>query len=102
MLIIPTTKVLIANYSCTIKDWDLLQQRHFVLFLQGYCALQELLMKMNFTLAVASPFLHPMMSFPAMPTHLVWKYGFFSDLYPAGQMASTDCHVVMLIALAVE
>jgi len=38
----------------TIKDWDLLHQRHFcVLFLQGYCALQELLMKMNFTLAVA-------------------------------------------------
>ena len=36
-------------------------------------------MKMNFTLAVAPPFVHPMTSLPAMPTHSVWKYGFFSE-----------------------
>ena len=46
----------------------------FVLFLQDYCALQELLMKMNFTIAVAPPFVHPMTSLPATPTHSV-KYG---------------------------
>ena len=53
----------------------------FVLFLQDYCALQELLMKMNFTLAVAPPFVHPMTSLPATatPTHSVRKYGFFSE-----------------------
>ena len=39
----------------TIKDWDLLHQRHFCVVLQDYCALQELLMKMNFTIAVAPP-----------------------------------------------
>ena len=50
-----------------------------MLFLQGYCALQELLMKMNFTLAVAPPFVHPMTSLPATPTHSVRKYGFFSE-----------------------
>ena len=36
-------------------------------------------MKVNFTLAVAPPFVHPMMSLPAMPTHSVQKYGFFSE-----------------------
>ena len=36
-------------------------------------------MKMNFTLAVAPPFVHPMTSLPAMPTHSVRKYGFFSE-----------------------
>ena len=36
-------------------------------------------MKMNFTIAVAPPFVHPMMSLPATPTHSVWKYGFFSE-----------------------
>jgi len=51
----------------------------FVLFLQDYCALQELLMKMNFTLAVAPPFVHSMMSLPATPTHSVRKYGFLSE-----------------------
>jgi len=51
----------------------------FVLFLQDYCALQELLMKMNFTIAVAPPFVHPMTSLPATPTHSVRKYGFFSE-----------------------
>jgi len=38
-----------------------------VFFLQDYCALQELLMKINFTLAVAPPFVHPIMSLPATP-----------------------------------
>ena len=51
----------------TIKDWDLLHQRHFCL------------MKMNFTVAVAPPFVHPMTSLPATPTYAVWKYGFFSE-----------------------
>jgi len=50
-----------------------------VLFLQDYCALQELLMKMNFTLAVAPPFVHPMTSLPATPTCSVQKYGYFSE-----------------------
>jgi len=36
-------------------------------------------MKINFTLAVAPPFVHPMTSLPAMPTHSVQKYGFFSE-----------------------
>ena len=50
-----------------------------MLFLQDYCALQGLLMKMNFTLAVAPHFVHPMTSLPATPTHSVRKYGFFSE-----------------------
>ena len=50
-----------------------------MLFLQDYCALQELLIKMNFTLAVAPPFVHPMTSLPATPTHSVRKYGFLSE-----------------------
>ena len=50
-----------------------------MLFLQDYCALQELLMKMNFTLAVAPPFVHPMTLLQATPTHSVRKYGFFSE-----------------------
>jgi len=40
-------------------------------------------MKMNFTLAVAPPFMYPMTSLLAMPTHSVWKYGLFSE--PARQ-----------------
>jgi len=36
-------------------------------------------MKMNFILAVTPPFLHPMTSLPAMPTHSVRKYGFLSE-----------------------
>jgi len=44
--------------------------------MQGYCTLQELLLKMNFAPAVAPPFVHPMASHPAMPTHSVWEYGF--------------------------
>ena len=71
----------------TIKDWDQLHQRHFVLFLQDYCALQELLMKMNFTIAVAPPFVHAMTSLPATPTHSVRKYGFFSEPTRRRQMA---------------
>ena len=63
----------------SIKDWDLLHQRHFCVVLQDYCALQELLMKMNFTIAVAPPFVHPMTSLPATPTHSVRKYGFLSE-----------------------
>ena len=49
------------------------------IFLQDYCALQELLMKMNFTVTVAPPFVHPMTSLPATPTHSVQKYGFFGE-----------------------
>ena len=45
--------------TCYIRD--------IVLLLQDYRALQELPMKMNFTLAVAPP------------THSVWKYGFFCE-----------------------
>ena len=36
-------------------------------------------MEMNFTLAVAPPFVYPMISLPAMPTHSVPKYGLFSE-----------------------
>jgi len=36
-------------------------------------------MKMNITIAVAPPFVHPMTSLPATPTHSVQKYGFFSE-----------------------
>ena len=36
-------------------------------------------MKMNFTIAVAPPFVHPMTSLPATPTHFVRKYSFFSE-----------------------
>jgi len=50
-----------------------------VLLLEDYCALQELLMKMNFTTAVAPPFVHPMMSLLATSTHSVRNYGFFSE-----------------------
>jgi len=53
--------------------------RDIFMFLQDYCALQESLMKRNFTIAVASPFVHPMMSIQATPTHSVRKYGFFSE-----------------------
>ena len=50
-----------------------------MLFLQDYYALQELLIKMNFTLAVATPFVYPMTSLPATLTHSVQKYGFLSE-----------------------
>ena len=58
-----------------------------MLFLQDYCALQELLMKMNFTIAVAPPFVHPMTSLPATPTHSVRKYGFLSEPTQRRQLA---------------
>ena len=58
-----------------------------MLFLQDYRARQELLMKMNFTIAVAPLFVHPMMSLPAMATHSVRKYGFFSELTQRRQVA---------------
>ena len=35
-------------------------------------------MKMNFTLAVAPPCVHPMTSLLATPIQSVWKYGFFN------------------------
>jgi len=70
----------VPSILSAIKDWDLAATSDiFVLFLQDYCALQELLVKMNFTIAVAPPFVHPMTSLPAMPTHSVRKYGFFSE-----------------------
>ena len=51
-----------------------------MLFLQDYCALQELLYNENeFCTAVAPPFVHPVTSLPATPTHSVRKYGFFSE-----------------------
>jgi len=40
-------------------------------------------MKMNFTIAVAPPFVHPMTSLPATPTHSVRKSWLFSE--PTGQ-----------------
>jgi len=62
-----------SQYSVPLRTGTI----SFVLFLQDYCALQELLMKMNFTLAVTPPFVHPMTSLPATATHSVRKYGFF-------------------------
>ena len=44
-------------------------------------------MKMNFTIAVAPPFVHPMMPLPATPTHSVRKYGFFSEATRQRQVA---------------
>ena len=49
------------------------------LFLQGYPALQESQMKMNFTLAVAPPLVYPMTSLSATPTHSIWRYGFLRE-----------------------
>ena len=68
-----------TNYSVPLKTGTCHIRGIFVLFLQDYCALQELLMKMNFTLAVAPPFVHPIASLLATPTHSVWKYGFLSE-----------------------
>ena len=66
-------------YSVPLRTGTSYIKDIFVLFLQDYCALQELLMEMNFTIAVAPPFVHPMTSLPAMPTHSVRKYGFFNE-----------------------
>ena len=68
-----------VNYSVPLRTGTCYIRDIFVLFLQDYCALQELLIKMNFTIAVAPPFVHPMTSLPATPTHSVRKYGFFSE-----------------------
>ena len=67
----------------TIKDYS---GDIFVLFLQDYCALLESPMKMNFTLAVAPPFVHPMTSLLATSTHSVRKYGFFSEPHRGRQV----------------
>jgi len=72
----------LSTRTCYIRDI-------FVLFLQDYCALQELLMKMNFTIAVASLFVHPMMSLPATPTHSVRKYCSFREPTRRRQVANT-------------
>ena len=61
-------KISSHNYVTTLMTVTCYIRDIFVLFLQGYCALQELLMKMAFTLAVAPPFVHPVMSLPATPT----------------------------------
>ena len=63
----------------TIKDWDLLYQTFLCCFCKIIVLSRNLLIKMNFTLAVAPPFVHPMTSLPATPTHSVRKYGFFSE-----------------------
>jgi len=44
-------------------------------------------MKMNFTLAVAPPFVHLMTSLPTILSHSVRKYGFFSEPTPQRQVA---------------
>jgi len=44
-----------SKYSVPLRTGTCYIRDIFVLFLQDYCALQELLMKMNFTLAVAPP-----------------------------------------------
>ena len=71
----------------TIKDWDI--RDIFVLFLQDYCALQELLMKMNFTIAVAPPFVHPMTSLPAMPTTLFGNMASLANLLGGDKWQNT-------------
>ena len=58
-----------------------------MLYLQDYCALQELIMKMIFTLAVAPPFVYPMTSLPSTPTHSIRKYGFLSEPTQRKQVA---------------
>jgi len=63
-----THSVPLRTGTCYIRDI-------FVLFLQDHCALQELLMKMNLAIPVAPPFVHPMTSLLATPTHSVQKYG---------------------------
>jgi len=69
-----------------------------VLLLQGYCALQELLMKMNFILAVALPFVYPMTSPLAMPTQSVQQYGFSSEHAPWKQVVKGNFTLSFLVA----
>ena len=77
----------ITRYSVPLRTGTSYIGDIFVLFLQDYCALQELLMKMNFTTAVGPPFVHAMTSLPATPTHSFRKYGFFSEPTRRRQMA---------------
>ena len=77
-------------YSVPLRTGTCYIRGIFVLFLQAYCALHELLMKMNFTVAVAPPFVHPMTSLPATPNHSVGKYGFFSEPARQRQVAKYD------------
>ena len=98
-------KWITCNLS-TIKDWDQLHQISyirdiFVLFLQGYCALQELLMKMNFTLAVALPFVYPMTSPLAMPTQSVQQYGFFSEHARWKQVVKGNFKIIVSLSFLV-
>ena len=85
----------------TIKDWDLLHQRQFVLVLQSYCALQELLLKMKFTLAVAPPFLYTMASPSAMPTQSVQQYGFFSEHARWKQVVKGNFKIIVSLSFLV-
>ena len=64
--------------TCYIKDI-------LLLFFQDYCALQELLMKMNFTIAVAPCASNDVTSGHA--TRSVWKYGFSSEPTQQRQVA---------------
>jgi len=66
------TSVPLRTGTCYIRDI-------LALFFQGYCALQESQMKMNFNLAVAPPLVYPMTSLSATPTHSVRQYGFVSE-----------------------
>ena len=72
LIYVENDSVPLRTGTCYIRDI-------FAVFLQDYCALLELLMEMNFTIAVAPPFVHPMTSLPATPTHSVQKYGFLSE-----------------------
>jgi len=46
-------------------------------------------MKMNFTLAVAPPFVYPMMSLPATPTHSVQNMASLVNLLGGDKLENT-------------
>jgi len=70
---------LTANLLSTLKNWDLLHQRYFcVAFARLLCS-AGITNENEFHTAIAPPFVHPMTSVPATPTHFVQKYGFFSE-----------------------
>ena len=69
----------VSQFSLPLRTGTCYIRDNLCWFLQSYCALQELLLKMKFTLAVAPPFLYTMASPSAMPTQSVWQYGFFSE-----------------------
>jgi len=69
----------------TNKVCDLLQQ--FCVFARLLCS-AGITNGKNFTLAVAPPFVHPIMSLPAMPTHSVRQYGMFSEPTQGRQVAN--------------